>query len=219
MSDYLEIDSVIKYYNNKKILSDIAFSCQPGEIIGLLGRNGSGKSTLLKIAFGTLGSENCFIRINSCRNIKPYQRKELIKYLPQDSFIPQSLTVKKVLKVFLNERANEILIDDIIKKKYNSKISQLSGGELRFLEISLILSSDARFFLLDEPFNKLSPVIIDIISQKILTKSLNCGIIVTDHDYMNVLKIANKVYLLHNGALKKIQKKEELFQYGYLLEK
>ncbi len=71
MSDILEIDSVIKSFDVKQILTDIYLKCQTGDIIGILGRNGTGKSTLLKILFGTLKAENSFIKING----KVYDRQ------------------------------------------------------------------------------------------------------------------------------------------------
>lgn len=216
MESLLEIDSVLKSFGQRRVLTDISLRCQPGDVIGLLGRNGSGKSTFLKILFGTLMANNRFIRINSTIYDKPYLGKGLINYLHQDAFLPSNLSVKKVINLFLPEKSELLLSDPLIGNLRNTRIKVLSGGEGRYLEIRLILEAGARFILLDEPFNGLSPLMIDRVKELIIARSVDTGIILTDHDYRNVLDIANRYYLLYDGGIRLIKEREELIRWGYL---
>ena len=213
----LEVDSITKTYGNNKILTDIYLKCQTGDIIGLLGRNGTGKSTLLKILFGTEMSENKFIRIDGKIYDKTYLAKGEICYLPQDSFLPKQLTAIKVVELFLGKSFVELFeSDELIGKVLQDKIINLSGGELRYLEIKLMLNSNSKFILLDEPFNGVSPVIIDSLKDIIKIHSHTKGIILTDHDYINVLDVATRHCLLYDGCIKNITGLDDLVKWGYL---
>ena len=103
-------------------------------------------------------------------------------------------------------------------KVTGTKIRNLSGGESRYLEVKLLLNHDANFVLLDEPFNGISPLHVELIKKMILYQSLKKGIILTDHDYRNVLDVANKYYLLFDGGLKTIKTKQDLINWGYVPE-
>jgi ABC-type multidrug transport system ATPase subunit len=216
MQGELLIDSIQKSFNNKNVLRDIYLKVNTGDIVGLLGRNGSGKSTLLKIIFGTLKAESKFIRINDVVRNSPFESKQ-ISFLPQNDFLPKYLKVSSIIKCYCNKRnIDNILGDEIIKKIYQSKIRNLSGGELRYLETKLLFNIESDFVLLDEPFNGVSPVLIEKIKQEIIEKSKTKGIIITDHDYRNVLSVANKIFLMKNGSIKEMKTKDELQEYGYL---
>jgi lipopolysaccharide export system ATP-binding protein len=219
MSNLLEIDSVIKTYNTHQVLTDIYLKCKTGDIIGMLGRNGTGKSTLLKILFGTLSADSKFIRINNKIYDQPYKSASELCYLPQDSFLPRQLAIKKVIELYLGKsQVSSFLDDSILFKLKESKVSHLSGGELRYLEIKLLLNLDSKFALLDEPFSGMSPILIDSVKNLLLDNSTNKGIILTDHDYRNVLDVANRFCLVFDGGLKEINDKNELVKWGYLSE-
>lgn len=113
---------------------------------------------------------------------------------------------------------SEFFNDDILSKVYNTKIGNLSGGESRYLEVKLILGLDTQFVFLDEPFNGMSPIHIDIIKDLIRQKSSKKGIVLTDHDYRNVLDIANKYMILFDGGIKVLKSKEDFIYWGYLPE-
>ncbi len=113
---------------------------------------------------------------------------------------------------------SEFFNDDILSKVYNTKIGNLSGGESRYLEVKLILGLDTQFIFLDEPFNGMSPIHIDIIKDLIRQKSSKKGIVLTDHDYRNVLDIANKYMILFDGGIKVLKSKEDFIYWGYLPE-
>jgi lipopolysaccharide export system ATP-binding protein len=216
--DYkLEIDSINKSFGEKIILSDIFLKCEIGDIIGVFGRNGSGKSTLLKIIYGTLNAENKFIKLNNIVSNQPYKIENGISYLPQENFIPNNLLVKKVINLTIKQhKLEEFNQDKIINRIINSKIGTLSGGELKYLQIKLLLFNESRFCLLDEPYSGISPMISESINNQIIEQSKTKGIIITDHNYQYLLEIATKIYLLKDGAGKFLNNKEELIRFGYL---
>lgn len=217
MSDLIEVDSIRKEFGTNQVLTDISLKCRSGDIIGLLGRNGSGKSTLLKIIFGTLHTYHKFIRINDSILNQPFKKKNTIAYLTQDNFLPKNLTVKQVVEIYSNDlNQKEFLEDEILLKVLTTKIRNLSGGESRYLEVKLLLNLDTLFVLLDEPFNGISPLHIDLLKKIITDNSLKKGIILTDHDYRNVLDVANKYYLLFDGGLKPVKTKQDLIDWGYV---
>jgi ABC-type lipopolysaccharide export system ATPase subunit len=124
--------------------------------------------------------------------------------------------VKKAINLFNLKKAQFLMADPVIKKSTDTRISELSGGERRYLEVMLILESGTQFILLDEPFNGMSPMLVDQIKQKISEKSTSSGIILTDHSYRNVLDISTRNYLLSDVALKPVNDKEDLMFCGYL---
>ncbi len=215
----LHIDSLTKSYDNKVILSDIFLSCEKGEITGLIGRNGSGKSTLLKIVFGTVKAESKFVRIGEKIILNISDGRNLINYLPQDNFLPNNVKIKTLITLFLPKEIRDILFDNEHIKPLLSKQNQdLSGGEKRIVEILLVIHSNAEYILLDEPFNGVSPIFRDYIIDYIKNMKSSKGYIITDHDYENVINLADSIFYLQNGYLKEINNKSELVELGYLSE-
>jgi lipopolysaccharide export system ATP-binding protein len=217
MVSTLEIDSVYRIVNQNLTLSDIYLKCKTSDIIGIVGRNGSGKSLLMKIIFGIEKTEYKFIRINNKIIKEPYKKFGLITYLPQNSFLPQNLNVIDVINLYIDKsEISSFRNDEIINQILKSKISQLSGGELRYLEIKLLLNFKSYFVLLDEPFSNISPILKEKIIKLILEKSNEKGIILTDHDYYNLKSIVTKLYLMNKGSLKRISDESELKMLNYL---
>jgi lipopolysaccharide export system ATP-binding protein len=219
MSNLLEIDSVIKSFGGHQVLTDIYLKCESGDIIGMLGRNGTGKSTLLKILFGTMAADRKFIRIDGKIYDSPYKTKDELCYLPQHEFLPKHLKIEKAVELYIGKASLDSFFNDetlaILRK---SKVAHLSGGELRYLEIKLLLHTKSKFVLLDEPFNGVSPILNESIKNLITEASKTKGIILTDHDYRNVLDIANRHCLIFDGGIKEIKDKTELVKWGYISE-
>jgi ABC-type multidrug transport system ATPase subunit len=213
----LEIDSVQKYFGNKNILSDIYLKCETKDVIGLLGRNGSGKSTLLRIIFGIESADFKFVRIDGCVKFKTKDLFGDISYLPQVNFLPNLFSVKKAIQLSISkEKIPEFYVDEMIKSILDKKIAHLSGGELRYLEIKIILNNSSKFVLLDEPYNGLSPLMVEKVNELIVENSMNKGIVISDHNYENVIKVSNKLVLLKEGKAHHLVCKEELIEKGYL---
>lgn len=217
MESYLEVDSIIKAYGARQVLTDICLRCKTGDVVGLLGRNGSGKSTLLQIIFGTLRAENKFIRIDDKVYQYPFHAAGVINYLPQNSFLPNRLSVKKLVEMYMEKNDARLFLNDpILQAVVDTKIGNLSGGEGRYLEIKLLLCSDAKFVLLDEPFNGISPLLVESVQEMIKQQSIHKGIVLTDHRYREVMEVANQYYLLYDGGLKRVEREEDLVRWGYV---
>lgn len=218
MPGLLEIDSVLKSFDDRQVLNDVYLKCQTGEIIGMLGRNGSGKSTLLQIIFGTLTAEK-FVRIDGRVRERPYKMANEVCYLPQHDFLPKHMTVAKVVGLYLGQnKVDGFLNDDLLGSCKESRIYVLSGGESRYLEIKLLLSTQAKFVLLDEPFNGVAPVMVATLKELIRNGAQTKGIILTDHDYRNVLDVATRCCLIHNGCIRQVADKTDLVKWGYISE-
>ncbi|MEO5775445.1 MAG: ATP-binding cassette domain-containing protein [Flavobacterium sp.] len=213
----LEIDSINKSYNENIILSDIYLKCETNDIVGIFGRNGSGKSTLLKIIYGTLKAENKFIKLNNKVEEFPYKVENGISYLPQENFIPEYFTVRKAINLSIeNSKLSQFYNDELISKVIDNKIATLSGGELKYLHLKIVLFNDSKFCLLDEPYNGISPIMIIEINKIIVEQSKRKGIIITDHNYNNLLEIVTKIYLIKNRTGYLLKDKNELIKHGYL---
>jgi len=150
---------------------------------------------------------------------QPFKVNGNICYLHQDNFLPKNMTVKKVLQMLDSRLDNSsILHDEVLSKVINTKIRDLSGGESRYLEVKIILHLDSKFVLLDEPFNGVSPIHIDLVKEMIKSQSTNKGIILTDHDYTNVLDVANKYMILFDGGLKTLKSKQDFIYWVIYLK-
>lgn len=213
----LEVDSIQKYFGDKLVVSDVYLKCETNNIIGLLGRNGSGKSTLLKIIFGIVTANSKSVRIDGIVMNKTSVLLEELSYLPQENFIPNYFFVKKAISLSINNENSLVFYDDeMIQSIQNKKIYHLSSGELRYLEIKLMLFNSSKFVLLDEPYNDLSPILIEKVNHLIIKNSKQKGIVITDHNYENVIKISNKLMLMVDGNLHHLKDKNELIEKGYL---
>jgi ABC-type multidrug transport system ATPase subunit len=215
----MHVDSVIKSFGTRQVLTDIFLSCSEGEILGILGRNGAGKSTLLKIIFGSLLADQKYVKIGNKIINGLFDNRYLVNYLPQHHFLPNHVKVKTIISLFCDEdNASLIKGNDLIKPMLDKKSKQLSGGEKRLLEILLIIHSNARYILIDEPFNGIAPIYKEYIKKLIKEHSKNKGFIITDHDYINILDIASRIVLIHDGGTKEILEPDELKIWGYISE-
>jgi len=217
MKEGLYADSITRSFDLRRVLSDVFISCQIGEVVGFLGRNGSGKSTLLKIIMGCIKADHKFVKVGNKSIGSIYQAAGLIRYLPQDNFLPAHIRIKDIISIFCaREQAEELLQLDLVRPHKLKKSRQLSGGERRIIEILMMIYSEADYLMFDEPFNGLAPLHIEIIKDLIKENSHRKGFIITDHDYRNVLDISTRVILMHDGATKTINNKTELIDWGYL---
>lgn len=218
MKDLLEVDSVMVSFGDRKILGGCYLKCETGDVIGILGRNGCGKSSLLKIIFGSLFTYNKFIRINGKVYDQPYKHGNLVAYLPQHDFLPKNISIEKIVEIYIPtaDRRAGIKNDIRLNKHLKKQISELSGGELRYLEIMLLVNLDVKFILLDEPFSKVEPLYKQLITNLITEYRSTKGFVITDHDYKNIIAASDRIILITNGVCKPVDKLIELEQLNYV---
>lgn len=219
VKNVLEFDSLFLEFGLHRVLQDVYVKCEQGQVVGLLGRNGSGKSCLMKIVFGSQKAYQQSVRINGEYLLNTNIKKGYIHYLPQESFIPPFLRIQKVLNHYQLSVADFIDAFPHFEGKLDTKIEELAGGEIRLLEIFVILNCKGLFCILDEPFSNLMPLHIEKVIQLIHAAKAKKGIILTDHLYRYLLRISDMVYLLNNGKTFPIDNKDKLVQYGYLTYK
>lgn len=213
----LHADSITKSFGAKQILKDMYIGCESGTITALLGRNDTGKSTLLKIIFGTVKGDSQYIRVDDKILQNQMDRKGRIAYLPQYSFLPKGIKIKNLIPLFCNrENTGKLLTLELMKPLLNETCRNLSGGEKKMAEALLILYSDSKFILLDEPFSGLSPKLTVEMQSIIKEQTEHKGIIISDHRFQDVLDISDEVYLLSDSYLKQIKNLKELEQHNYL---
>jgi ABC-type multidrug transport system ATPase subunit len=186
-------------------------------LIGLFGRNGSGKSTLLKIIFGAVSSDSEHIRVNNQFLTNQIAKSKYINYLPQHHFLPKKLKVAAAIEIFCGQIQNSNfrkhhLIEPLLPKK----IHQLSGGQLRILEVLVIVYSKAFFSLLDEPLTGISPIYKEDILKAIKENKGTKGFIITDHDYHHIWGHSNRNILLYQGVIRNVHHLDDLKKWGYI---
>jgi len=210
----LEVDSVSKSFSNRPILSDVWLRIATGSVTGLLGRNGSGKSTLLRIVAGHLAADHMFLKIDG----KPVSTaKGQLAYLSQDNFIPKHFSVGKAIRLSLDKAEADVFCkDDVIRSALSQKVGNLSTGQRRYFEIRLLLFHSAHFVFLDEPYNGLSPMLIEEVNRLILETSRYKAIVITDHDFWNVFEVSTHLTLMKDGKIHHVKDKSELIEKGYL---
>jgi ABC-type lipopolysaccharide export system ATPase subunit len=173
----------------------------------------------MKIIFGTLIPQFKVVRIDGKYLKTPYLEPNGISFLTQDDFIPKHLSVRKAIDLFIEKYQIECFLqDDFIEKIIDSKISTLSGGESKYVHVKLILSINSKFCLIDEPFSGVSPIMVEHITSLIQKASTHKGIIITDHNYRNVLTLSTQIYHIKDGYGKMLNHPTDLIAQGYLKE-
>lgn len=204
----LEVDSVIMRYGEHTVLSDVYLKCNVGDIIGIFGRNGSGKTTLFNIIYGTCTAENSFVRIDGEVISRGAFRGGLVGYLPQNDFFPAHLRIREVFSLLPQWRVDRK--DEILGRVWETRAGELSGGELRYLEIMYLLWSGFKYLILDEPFSGLAPIMVERLCSILKEHSKTAGIMIADHDYRSVAGLVNRHFMLDSGELREISSFDEL---------
>lgn len=214
-SKILMVENIEKAYGGRKVVDSISLFVKNKEIVGLLGPNGAGKTTTFYIILGLVEAEagKIFIDDIEITNMPMFKRARLgINYLPQESSIFRKLTVKEnilaVLEVMnLTKKEREERLNSLLKlmglmEVSNSKGYSLSGGERRRVEIARALATHPKFMLLDEPFSEIDPIAIQELQKTIkLLAERNIGVLITDHNVRDTLKITDRAYIINNGRI------------------
>jgi ABC-type multidrug transport system ATPase subunit len=217
MEHKLNVKSVTHSFGKKNILSECSIECKSGEIIGLFGRNGSGKSTLFKILFSTLKPDN----IDAYLDGQPWPEnvvKTVVGYAPQEVMLPKRLKVRNLISMYVTNPENQdtVFYTHGINDMLNKEVGILSIGQQRYLQFILILNLNHYFVLLDEPFSMVEPLYRDLIKEKLIEYKSHKGFIITDHYYLDVLEISDKLMLIKNSKIVAVSNAEDLKAFEYL---
>ena len=212
----LEVKNIRKTYAKREVVNDVSFAVEGGEIVGLLGPNGAGKTTCFYIACGLVRSDKgeVFINHHKVGHMPMHKRAKLgLGYLPQEPSIFRKLTVEdNILAVLeLNKalpssrrkhRLEELLTEFHVEHIRHIKGVSLSGGERRRVEIARALAMEPKFILLDEPFAGVDPISVGDIQQIIYhLRDKGIGVLITDHNYREMLDTCDYSYVMHSGQI------------------
>ena len=225
MNNKIYLENIKKKFKSKIALNGINISFSQKKINGLLGPNGSGKTTLFNLIAGFIKADSGEIFFDN-KNIKSLHLNERskigISYLPQEPSIFRDLNVYdnilSIAELFHDKKNSIIITEELIKLFSLNKFSQskgkvLSGGERRRTEIARALASNPKFLLLDEPFAGIDPIAIEEVKETILKlKIRGIGIIITDHNVREALKVVDHAEIIYNGEIIKSGKPEDIIK-------
>lgn len=211
----IRAEGIVKAYDKREVVCGVDFEINPGEIVGLLGPNGAGKSTSFYMIVGLVSVTRGRVWLDGedVTDVPMYKRsRKGIGYLPQEPSIFRNLTVKEniqaiaeTLKIGRQERKaviEEHLEELGLGRLADQKAYTLSGGERRRLEISRALVTSPKYILMDEPFSGVDPISVKDVQDIILKlRKRGIGILITDHNVRETLKIVDRAYLLHGGKV------------------
>ena len=211
----IEADGMQKIYKNRIVVKDVSLSMEKGEVVGLLGPNGAGKTTTFYMITGIVKPNRGRVTYNGedVTNYPMYKRARLgLGYLPQEASIFRNLTVEENIVSVLEmrgipkkERINKM--NSLIEEFKLSHVAKnlgysLSGGERRRVEIARTISTNPDFILLDEPFAGGDPIAVEDIQNIIIQlKEKGLGILITDHNVRETLRITERAYIMAEGNI------------------
>ncbi len=208
-------EKLVKEFRQRRVVNGVSISVAPSEIVGLLGPNGAGKTTTFNLVVGLLRPDAGQVRFEGrdISKLAMHQRARLgMGYLTQEPSVFRKLTVEQNILAILEtcrmsrpERAVRLkyLLEELdLTRLAKSKAYTLSGGEKRRLEITRALVTSPKLLLLDEPFSGIDPIAVYEV-QKIVRrlKDRGLGILITDHNVRETLKLVDRAYLIHRGEV------------------
>jgi len=211
----LRVQGISKTYKKRRVVRDVSFSVESGEVLGLLGPNGAGKTTCFYMVVGLVKPDEGKIFLDNIEvgQLPIYKRARVgISYLPQEPSIFRKLTTEENIRVALeahgasaaerNEKLEKLLSEFHLEKIRESDGMALSGGERRRVEIARALAGDPKFLLLDEPFAGIDPIAVADIQEIIRQlKAQGIGVLITDHNVRETLGICDRAYILKDGQI------------------
>ncbi|MCU0276503.1 MAG: LPS export ABC transporter ATP-binding protein [Acidobacteria bacterium] len=218
----LEVNHIRKAFRQRTVVDGVSLKVGPGEIVGLLGPNGAGKTTTFLMILGLHRPDGGEIRLNGrdITRVPVFRRSRLgISFLPQEPSVFRGLSVEDNVRAIaqMNPPAGrrpdipQILAELGLEAIRRRKAYMLSGGERRRLEIARSLVLAPEFLLLDEPFAGIDPIQINELQGLIRAfREKGLGIIITDHNVREILKITDRSYIIHSGQVIFEGRSEEL---------
>ncbi len=206
---------LVKEYNRQRVVDEVDFILNRGEVVGLLGPNGAGKTTTFYMIVGLIKplAGEIYLDDHNITHLPVYKRaRRGLGYLSQEPSVFRKLTVSRNIMAILQaqeleageiERKTEELMEEFhISHLRDRKGFQLSGGERRRVEIARSLATDPSFILLDEPFAGVDPIAVcDIQNIISYLKERGLGVLITDHSVRETLSITDRAYIMHEGKI------------------
>lgn len=211
----LEVKDLKKSFKKRTVVNSVSLNISKGEIVGLLGPNGSGKSTSFYMIVGLLKPEKGSIILDGedITKLPMYKRcKAGIGYLPQEASVFRKMTVYDNIMAALeftydNNKVRKERADVLISEFHLNHVAKsygyaLSGGERRRVEIARCLATEPDFILLDEPFAGIDPISVADIQEMVYSlKDRDIGVLITDHNVRDTLKITDRGYIITEGSV------------------
>ncbi|MEI6244525.1 MAG: LPS export ABC transporter ATP-binding protein [Acidobacteriota bacterium] len=211
----LRTEGLTKSFGGRTVVRGVSIDVRAGEVVGLLGANGAGKTTTFGMVVGLVAPDSGRVLLDEqdvTADPMYVRARAGIGYLPQEASIFRGLTVEQNILAILETlklsraerqlRLKTLLAELNLTPLAKSKAYNLSGGERRRAEITRALVMQPKFMLLDEPFAGIDPIAVGEI-QKIIEhlKTRGIGVLVTDHNVRETLKITDRAYIVHDGAI------------------
>lgn len=204
-----------KVYRGRAVVRDVSIEVQRSEIVGLLGPNGAGKTTTFYMVVGLTPPDRGVVTLGDVdiTALPMYLRAQQgISYLPQEASIFRKMSVEANLRAVFETldlpRAEQIRRTNVLLEEFGLEVVRkspgyaLSGGERRRVEIARALVIDPHFILLDEPFAGIDPIaVLDIQNIVRRLKEMGIGVLITDHNVRETLKITDRAYIINNGEI------------------
>jgi len=208
-------ESLVKTYGQRTVVQGVDLRLHAGEIVGLLGPNGAGKTTTFYMVVGLVPATRGRVSLNGrdITHLRMHERARLgLGYLPQEPSTFRKLTVSEnilaiVQAIGIPRRERTALVQRHLEELHLTHVARqpaytLSGGERRRLEIARALVTKPRFLLMDEPFAAIDPISVSEVQKIILDlKARGIGVIITDHNVRETLRIVDRAYLIHQGRV------------------
>ena len=214
-TNVLLAESLVKHYRKRTVVNGIKVKVRGGEIVGLLGPNGAGKTTCFYMIVGLVKPTAGRILLNgeNITRLPMYCRARMgVGYLPQEPSAFTQLSVRNNLRAVaellpLSAKERKRCIDQHLEELELAHLADqqactLSGGERRRLEISRALVIQPKFFLMDEPFSGVDPINVSEVQSIVISlKEKGIGVLITDHNVRETLKIVDRAYVMHKGQI------------------
>ena len=229
----LRTENLVKKYGKRTVVSHVSFDVKQGEIVGLLGPNGAGKTTSFYMTTGLIVPNEGHIFLNDLdiTSYPVYKRAQNgIGYLAQEASVFRKMSVEdniaSVLELtnttpeYQKDKLESLIAEFRLQKVRKNLGDQLSGGERRRTEIARCLAIDPKFIMLDEPFAGVDPIAVEDIQHIVWKlKDKNIGILITDHNALETLRLTDRAYLLFEGKILFQGTPEELAENPVVREK